>query len=109
MDVIDFIRYLGALAFVLALVGAAALAARRFGLAHLVQPQNLRRLQLVESLSLGPKQRLVLVRKDDSEFLVLISADTASAIGDIAPAAVVPSPEMPDVSAPAIEEAIAHA
>ncbi len=80
MDVIDLARYLGALLLVLALVGFAALAARRYGLAGIVQGSTQRRLALVESLMLGPRHKLVLLRCDQAEHLVLIGPDGASVV-----------------------------
>ena len=86
MDLLDIARYLGALLLVLGLIGFAGLAARRFGLPGLAKPASARRLKIVESLMLSPRQRLVLVRRDDVEHLVMISPDGASVIeASIAP------------------------
>jgi len=71
MDLIEFARYIGALLLVLGLLGAAGLAARRFGLGSLVKPVTARRLAIVETLMIGPRQRLVIVRRDCVEHLVL--------------------------------------
>jgi flagellar protein FliO/FliZ len=80
MDVVDLARYLGALLLVLALVGFAALAARRYGLAGIVQGNAQRRLQVVESLMLDPRHKLVLVRRDAAEHLVLVGPDGACVV-----------------------------
>jgi flagellar protein FliO/FliZ len=80
MDLLDFARYLGALLLVLGLIGAAGLAARRFGLPGLAKAASARRLKIVESLMISPRQRLVLVRRDDVEHLVVIGPDGASVI-----------------------------
>ena len=80
MDVIDFARYLGALALVLGLVGAAGLAARRFGLSNIVKPAATRRLAVVETLALGPRQRLVIVRRDSVEHLLLCGPDGTTVV-----------------------------
>jgi flagellar protein FliO/FliZ len=80
MDVLDFARYLGALVLVLGLIGAAALAARRFGVPGLAKPTAQRRLRIVETLMISPRQRLALVRRDDVEHLVMICPDGASVI-----------------------------
>lgn len=76
----DFARYVGALVLVLGLVGAAGLAARRFGLAGLVKPPATRRLAIVESLMIGPRQRLLIVRRDGVEHLVLSGPDGTSVV-----------------------------
>jgi flagellar protein FliO/FliZ len=72
MDIIDIGRYLGALLLVLGLIGFAAYGARRFTLPGFVKPAVKRRLQIVECLAIAPRQRLVLVRRDDCEHLIMI-------------------------------------
>jgi flagellar protein FliO/FliZ len=91
MDVLDFARYFAALLLVLGLIGGAGLATRKFGLPGLAKPVAQRRLQIVETLMLSPRQRLAIIRRDDVEHLVLISQAGASLIeGGIAPP---PSPK----------------
>ncbi|SRR5258707_728194 len=80
MDVMDFARYFGALLLVLGLIGAAGLAARRFGLGSLVKPAATRRLAVVETLMVGPRQRLMIVRRDNVEHVVLCGPDGTSVI-----------------------------
>ena len=80
MDLIDIGRYFAALLLVLALVGAAGLAVRRFGMPGVVKGQNTRRLQIVESLMLGPKQRLYIVRRDDVEHLVVMGPNGTTVV-----------------------------
>jgi flagellar protein FliO/FliZ len=87
MDVMDFARYLGALVLVLGLVGAAGLAMRRFGLGGLVKPQSTRRLSVVETLMIAPRQRLLIVRRDGVEHLVISGPDGTSVIESGIPAA----------------------
>ncbi|TCZ53681.1 hypothetical protein EXY23_24335 [Roseicella aquatilis] len=64
---------MGALLAVLALVLAAARGARALGLGRPVPGQGggARRLALLESLALDPRRRLLLVRCDDRELLIL--------------------------------------
>jgi flagellar protein FliO/FliZ len=80
MAVVDILRYFAALAMVLALVGLAGLAARRFGVPGIVKGHATRRLQIVETLMIGPRQRLFIVRRDDVEHLVLSTPDGASVL-----------------------------
>ena len=68
MDVLDVLRYFGALALVLALVGAAGLAMRRYGLPGLPGAAS-RRMRIVESLILGRNHRLLIVRCDGADHL----------------------------------------
>lgn len=82
MDFIDYARYLGALFITLALLGALLLALRRFGpglgLVQLTRPGGrVRRMEVAETLLLDARRRLVLVRADGREHLLLLgSAET---------------------------------
>jgi flagellar protein FliO/FliZ len=71
MDMIDIARYFAALLLVLALVGGAGLAVRRFGMPGIMKAQGVRRLEIVEALMIGPKQRLYILRRDNVEHLVM--------------------------------------
>lgn len=73
MEWADLIRAIAALALTLGLVGAAAVIGRRFGPGALgrLQPKA-RRLAVVESLVLDPARRLVVVRIDEREHLLLL-------------------------------------
>lgn len=75
MDMIDLGRYFAALLLVGGLIGIAWLAARRYGLAGIVQGKMAKRLSIVESLMIGPKHKLLILRRDDREHLVLIGPD----------------------------------
>jgi flagellar protein FliO/FliZ len=70
----EWARALAALIATLALIGLAGYAARRFGLITGAPARGPRRLQVVESLMLDPRRRLVIVRMDDREHLILLSA-----------------------------------
>jgi flagellar protein FliO/FliZ len=85
MDVIDFIRYFGALALVLGLVGAAGLAMRKFGTGGLPGAKG-RRLAIVESIGLGARHRVYLLRCDGVEHLVVIGPQGATTVGEGTPA-----------------------
>ena len=70
-----YLRFFFALVFVLALIGLLAWLAKRFGFAGaFARPNPARRLSVVESLSLDARHRLVLVRRDATEHLVLLGA-----------------------------------
>jgi flagellar protein FliO/FliZ len=89
MELIDIGRYFAALLMVLALVGFAGLAVRRFGMPGLVRPQSLRRLAVVETLMIGPRQRLYLLRRDGVEHLVIAGPEGMSVVET----GIVPPPE----------------
>lgn len=76
MDFDVYLRFLLALVFVLGLIAALAWAVRRFGLGGGFIPMKGRstRLAVTESLMLDPKRRLVLIRRDDREHLLVLSA-----------------------------------
>jgi flagellar protein FliO/FliZ len=86
MEFIDVLRYFGALLLVLAMVGGAGLLARRFGVPGVTKPTSVKRLQVVETLMVGPRQRLIIFRRDDVEHLVLSGPDGASVIESGIPA-----------------------
>ena len=66
-------RFLLALLFVVALIAGCAWVARRFGFAgRFGAPGGKRRLAIVEVLPLDGRRRLVLLRRDDVEHLVLL-------------------------------------
>ena len=75
MNFLDLARAVFGLAFTLGLIGLVAWATRRYApqlLARLNAERGARRLQVVETLVLDPARRLVLVRVDDEERLILL-------------------------------------
>ena len=75
MEAWDWLRAMAALMATLSLALLGAWAARRFNWTPRLSPATgQRRLRLVESLSLDPRRRLVLVRLDGQEHLLLLSA-----------------------------------
>jgi len=89
MGLADLLQFALALAFVLALIGLAAVAARRFGLGGaLPRAAGRRRLAIVEVLPLDGRRRLVLLRRDGAEQLVILGANGETGIeaGIAAPA-----------------------
>ena len=73
MDPTEYLRFFAALIFVLALIGAAAFALRAFGF---MTPGGRnkadRRLTIVETLMLDPRRRLMIVRRDNVEHVLLL-------------------------------------
>ena len=72
-DPTQYLRYAAAFVFVLALIGALAFAARAFGFLSQQRRPGERRLRIVESLLVDARRRLVIVRRDDREYLILLS------------------------------------
>ncbi len=82
MEIEGYLRFVVALALVLGLIAAAAWAARRLGLAGRlpVVTGRARRLGVVEAVPLDPKHRLVLVRRDDAEHLLVLGPAGAAVV-----------------------------
>lgn len=70
MDGENYLRFILALVLVVGLLALTAFLLRRSGLAPKLGRG--RRLSMIEALPLGPRHRLVLVRRDDVEHLLLI-------------------------------------
>ena len=85
-DLEVYLRFLFVLLFVLALIGVLAWAARRFGVMGRLAPTTgrSRRLSVVEVLPLDARHKLVLLRRDRVEHLVLMGpGDTLKIEGQI--------------------------
>ncbi|GAB4175721.1 MAG: hypothetical protein OHK0024_12780 [Thalassobaculales bacterium] len=74
MTPIAYLQVVAALAVVLALIFALAWLAKRGGLGP-VGPKPGRRLAVIEVAAVDAKRRLVLLRRDDREYLVLLGPD----------------------------------
>ncbi len=75
MDLDQYIKFVMALLFVVVLIVAVAWLMRRIGLGGVSTGViRHRRLNVVEVMAIDAKRRLVLVRHDDREHLILLSA-----------------------------------
>ena len=76
MELSTYFRFVIALIFVLALIGLLAWAARRFGVLRgtVRVRKGQRRVEVVEIAPVDAKRRLLLVRRDQTEHLVLLGA-----------------------------------
>ena len=75
MDFADLLKAIFALAITLGLIGAAAVALRRYGpdaMARISTQRKDRRLRVIETLVLDPARRLVIVDCDGKERLILL-------------------------------------
>lgn len=82
MNVETYLQFALALAFVLGLIGLLAWAVRRFGLFAQVMPlrSGKKRLSVVEAAPVDAKRRLVLVRRDGIEHLILLGASSETVV-----------------------------
>ena len=85
MDVVDFAQYFAALAVVLGLLGLFALAGTQGWFTRLMnglatkgleRTKRERRLRVTESLVLDPRRRVVIVKIDEEEQILLLGAGT---------------------------------
>jgi flagellar protein FliO/FliZ len=95
MDILDWVRALVALAATLALIGLAALAARRLGMLQGVGTGQVRRMRVMERLMLDPRRSVVIVRIDSEEHVLLLSPFGERKLGRM-PAAPDPVPPAPE-------------
>jgi len=89
LDISTYLRFVIALVFVLALIGFLVTLARKFnigygmpGLKGQKGRTRERRLSIVEVMPVDSKRRLVLVRRDDREHLILLGPATELVVED---------------------------
>ena len=76
MDISDYLRFVFALAFVIALIGMLAFLAKRYGMGYRSVVKNgKRRLAISEIMPLDTKRKLVLIKRDDKEHLIMIGGN----------------------------------
>jgi len=81
VDVSAYARYVVALLFVLALIALLAWVARRLRIGGVARPgSGERRLAVIEVAQIDPRRRLVLIRRDATEHLLLLGPDGADRV-----------------------------
>lgn len=83
MELIDwaqFVKFISALIFVLCLMGGLALAIRLLNKNSPITPANKKRLKVSEVLPLDARRRLVLIKRDDKEHLLVLGANSETVI-----------------------------
>jgi flagellar protein FliO/FliZ len=97
MEFDGYIRFILALIFVLALIGLLTAVARRFGFGYrtVTKGAKARRLSIVEVMPVDAKRRLVLLRRDSTDHLILLGngSDLLLEGGIPAPAEMSPADE----------------
>jgi flagellar protein FliO/FliZ len=89
MEWTSYIRFIVALIFVLGLIGGLAWLARRYGLGGAIAAKSRatsKRLGVQEALAIDGKNRLVLLRRDNTEHLVILSSEGVTLIESGIPA-----------------------
>jgi flagellar protein FliO/FliZ len=77
MEILEIARYFAALLLVLALIGGAGIAARKWGVPGVTKAVSDKRLAVIETLMIGPRQKLLIVRRDNIEHLIFSGPDGA--------------------------------
>jgi flagellar biogenesis protein FliO len=79
---VNILKFVFALIFVLGLIGAFAAFGRKMGFGNRgpMRRGGARRLQIVDTLALDPKRRMVIVRRDDVEHLVLLGSSSETVV-----------------------------
>ena len=98
MDGMDYLRYVMALIFVLALMGGLYLILKHFGYNGVTQARTQRRLRVIEALPLDGRRRAILLRRDDQEHLVILGASGETVVETNIKTISSPSPIGPDDS-----------
>jgi flagellar protein FliO/FliZ len=99
MDVLDLGRYFASLLLVGGLLGGAWLAARRFGVPGMMPGVAHKRLHVVETLMIGPRHKLFLLRRDGVEHLLLVGPQGANVVENGIPAQSIIEPSQPMTAA----------
>jgi flagellar protein FliO/FliZ len=104
MDVLDLGRYFASLLLVGGLLGVAWLAAKRYGVPGVLPGTAQKRLSVIETLMIGPRHKLFLLRRDGVEHLLLVGPNGANVVENGIPAQLVA--ENPQTLALAPESAV---
>lgn len=97
MDFSEIFRFVAALAFIIGLIGLCAMVAKRFGLAPGVTSAGAnRRVGIVEVRPVDAKHRLLLIRRDGKEHLILMGGEHPLLIESG-----IDAPEQPAAASPA--------
>ncbi len=80
-DGLSYIKFVAAFALVLCIMLVLAWALKRAGIAgHVLRTGSKRRLAVVESMPVDARRRLVLIKRDDREHLILLGPDHAEVV-----------------------------
>jgi len=86
MDYMDLATAMGALALVLGLIAGLGWVLQRTGIIHGIdtntRPSRNNRLKVVDNIPLDPRRRLLIVRRDNHEHLIILGQNGEREIGD---------------------------
>ena len=96
LDYSNYLQFFLALIFVLGLIGAVAIVLRHFGLGSAIRLQRRlkgerQRLEVTDVIPIDARRRLIIVRRDDTEHLILLGMNEDILIEGGIPARDMPS------------------
>lgn len=83
MEIAEYLRFFVALLFVVGLIAGTGILARRFGFvpgAATGGSSRKKRLEIIETITLDAKRRMMLVRRDGREHLILLGTDSETVL-----------------------------
>ncbi len=81
MEYVDWVSFVLSFLLVIALLGATLWGLKRFGRMQLQNQSGQASIKLIDSFSLGARQRIILVETDDQRVLVGISPQSITGLG----------------------------
>ena len=81
MEYVDWVLFVLSFLLVIALLGATLWGLKRFGRMQLQNQSGQASIKLIDSFSLGARQRIILVESDDQRVLVGISPQSITGLG----------------------------
>lgn len=81
MEYVDWVSFVLSFLLVIALLGATLWGLKRFGRMQLQNQSGQASIKLIDSFSLGARQRIILVETDDQRILVGISPQSITGLG----------------------------
>ena len=81
MEYVDWVSFVLSFLLVIALLGATLWGLKRFGRMQLQNQSGQASIKLIDSFSLGARQRIILVETDDQRVLVGISPHSITGLG----------------------------
>jgi flagellar protein FliO/FliZ len=81
VEYVDWVSFVLSFLLVIALLGATLWGLKRFGRMQLQNQSGQASIKLIDSFSLGARQRIILVESDDQRVLVGISPQSITGLG----------------------------
>ena len=81
MEYVDWVSFVLSFLLVIALLGATLWGLKRFGRMQLQNQSGQASIKLIDSFSLGARQRIILVETDDQRVLVGVSPQSITGLG----------------------------